>query len=155
MGKTTIPTPPDTVGDDAAEAVSAMFAYFTAAQEKREALKREDEAAFDGFALQKQLAGERFEAGPERKAKYAAGEAAMERGEPAALDYGPELEEAERGRARRYPGVRAPRPACSRARARRHLCARDARASPRWSQPATGDEWQAPRFPTQPRSSIV
>jgi hypothetical protein len=88
MGKTTTPTPPEFLGglDRAIEARAAAL----------EALKRENEAAFDGFVLQKQLAGERFEASPKRKAKVAAWQKAMERGEHAALDLGPEWEEAER-----------------------------------------------------------
>jgi hypothetical protein len=88
MRKTTTPIPPGFLGgvDRAIKARAAAL----------EALKRENEAAFDGFALQRQLAGERFEASPKRKAKVAAWQEAMERGQRAALDLGPEWEEAER-----------------------------------------------------------
>jgi hypothetical protein len=88
MRKTTTPIPPGFLSgvDRAIEARAAAL----------EALKRDNEAAFDGFALQKQLAGERFEASSKRKAKVAAWQEAMERGEHAALDLGAEWEEAER-----------------------------------------------------------
>lgn len=83
------------------EATAAMLAHLTEQQAKRqealEELRRANEAAYDGWALQKQLAGERWEASPSRKAKVAAHIAAMERGESvAAPDLEPEWEEAER-----------------------------------------------------------
>ena len=88
MDKTTTPTPSENF-DGLDRAIKARAAAL-------EALKRTNPAALDGYALQKQLAGERFEASPKRKAKVAAWQKAMERGEPVALDLEPEGEEAER-----------------------------------------------------------